>query len=168
MSFSNKPVPALGALLALVLLSSSSAAAAAPTNSGWSLNFTPTLISEDGYDFGGGVDPEVKYTLDLGGARLSSGARVGAFYARNLFGVMVMPTVRLAAPMGAFEPYTSFGVGYGRVTQTGHGDMAAMSRVGFVYRFTEKLAMGVEGTIQKIEGSDFRFPSLGSLFSYEL
>src|SRR5689334_3845691 len=38
----------------------------------WSLNFTPVLLMPDGdYRLGGGVDPELKYTLDRGGVRLS-------------------------------------------------------------------------------------------------
>ena len=38
---------------------------------------TPVLVlPEDEYRFGGGTDPELKCTLDLGGARLSGGGRV--------------------------------------------------------------------------------------------
>lgn len=144
-------------------------AAVAEVDSGWSLNFTPVLVlPEDGYDLGGGLDPEATYTLDLGGARLSSGVRVGGYYAKNLFGLLAMPTVRLTVPVGAFEPYTSFGVGYGRIAQDGHEDVATMSRVGFLYHFTDSFAAGLEGTFQKIEGSEFRFPSFGSMMSFGL
>jgi hypothetical protein len=145
------------------------AASTARDNSGWSLNFTPVLVlPEDGYGLGGGLDPEVKYTLDLGGVRLSSGARVGGYYAKDLFGVTAMPTVRLTVPVGAFEPYTSFGVGYGRLTHDGHEDVATMSRLGFLYHFTERFAIGFEGTYQKIEGSEFQFPSFGSMMGFGL
>lgn len=47
---------------------------------GRSINLTPVLLmSDDKYDLGGGVDPEVKYTLDFGGPRLSAGARLGGY-----------------------------------------------------------------------------------------
>src|SRR5688572_21446731 len=56
--------------------------AAAENQSGWSFNMTPVvLLPEDEYRLGGGTDPELKYPLDLGGARLSAGGRVGGYYA---------------------------------------------------------------------------------------
>ena len=132
-------------------------------HSRWSMNFTPVLLMPDGdYRFGGGVDPELKYTLDRGGVRLSAGARVGGYYAKNLFGITAMPTIRLAVPVGPVEPYVSFGMGYGWLTEIKHSDIATMSRIGVVFRFSESFALGVEGTIQKIERSEFRFPSFGS------
>ena len=168
-SFANISARASGPILAIALLSFSSAAAATEFTADWSLNFTPALIGpRDGYDLGGGIDPELKYTLDLGGARLSSGVRIGAYYAKNLFGVVAMPTARLTVPLGSFEPYTSFGVGYGWIEQNGHGDVATMSRVGFIYSFSDKFSLGLEGTFQKIEDSDFRFPSFGSVMSFTL
>jgi hypothetical protein len=155
--------------LALALLSFPSAAVAAEHGAGWSLNFTPVVVlPEHGHDVGGGLDPEVKYTFELGEARLSTGARVGGYYAKDLFGVMAMPTLRLTVPIGSFEPYASFGAGYGRIAQDGHQDVATMSRVGFVYHFSERLALGIEGTFQEIEGSPFRFPSFGSMMAFDL
>ncbi|MET0592452.1 MAG: hypothetical protein ABW133_07125 [Polyangiaceae bacterium] len=132
-------------------------------HSRWSMNFTPVLLLADGdYRFGGGIDPELKYTLDRGGVRLSAGARVGAYYAKNLLGITAMPTLRLMVPVGPVEPYVSFGMGYGWLTEIQHSDIATMSRIGVVFRFSESFALGVEGTVQKIERSDFRFPSFGS------
>jgi hypothetical protein len=129
----------------------------------WSLNFTPVLIMPEGADrLGGGVDPELKYTLDRGGARLGAGLRVGGYYAKNLFGIVAMPTIRLTVPVGPVEPYVSFGMGYGWLPKIKYSDVATMSRLGVVFRFSESFAVGLEGTIQKIEGSDFRFPSFGS------
>lgn len=142
---------------------------AAASNSGWSLNFTPVLLlASDEYRFGGGVDPELKYTLDLGRARLSAGARVGTYYAKNLFGVTVMPTLRLMVPVGPLEPYVAFGMGYGWLPKTGYDNFATMSRLGVVYRFSKRFGIGVEGTVQQLEGSNFRFWSFGSMVSFDL
>ena len=137
--------------------------------SGWSVNFTPVLLlPEDNYRLGGGADPELKYTLDLGGARLSAGARVGAYYAKNLFGMTMMPTLRLMVPVGPVEPYVAFGMGYGWLPKINHADFATMSRLGVVFRFSERFALGFEGTLQRLEGSAFRFSSFGSMISFDL
>jgi len=131
--------------------------------SGWSLNFTPVLLApHDAYRLGGGVDPELKYTLDRGGVRLSAGLRVGGYYAKNLLGITAMPTLRLVVPVGPVEPYVSFGMGYGWLPKIDHSGIATMSRLGVVFRFSDSFGLGVEGTVQKIEGSDFGFPSFGS------
>jgi hypothetical protein len=160
---------ALGPILALAVLLLPAVGAAAENKSGWSINFTPVLLlADDHYRFGGGADPELKYSLDLGGARLSAGARVGGYYAKNLFGVTVMPTLRLTVPVGPVEPYVAFGMGYGWITTVGHGDFATMSRLGVVFRFSKRFAIGVEGTLQKLDGSNFRFPSFGSMVSFDL
>lgn len=157
----------LGAVLALALLVPSPARA--EDLSGWSLNLTPVLLlPDDDVRLGGGADPELKYTLDLGDARISVGARVGVHYAKNLLGVTVMPTLRLMVPVGRVEPYVAFGMGYGWLPKIGHEDIATMSRVGFVYRFSDRFAVGLEGTFQKLEGSIFRFPALGSMIAIEL
>ncbi len=130
---------------------------------GFSLNFTPVLVApRDDERWGGGADPELKYTLDRGAVRLSAGFRVGAYYARNLFGVTAMPTLRLLVAIGPVEPYVSFGMGYGWLPKLEHSGIATMSRLGIVFRFSEKLALGIEGTIQRIERSSFEFPSFGS------
>lgn len=156
-------------ILALALLLDPKVAAAEQDRSGWSLNFTPVLVAPYGeYRWGGGADPELKYTLDLGGALLSAGARTSGHYARNLFGMTVMPTLRLAVPVGPVEPYAAFGMGYGFIPKTSHGDFATMSRLGIVFRFSESFALGFEGTFQKLDGSDFRFPSFGSMVSLDL
>jgi len=129
----------------------------------WSLNFTPVLVMAEGnYRLGGGVDPELKYTLDRGGVCLSAGLRVGGYYAKNLFGITTMPTIRLMVPVGPVEPYVSFGMGYGWLPKLDHSDIATMSRLGVVFRFSKSFALGVEGTVQRIEGSEFKFPSFGS------
>jgi hypothetical protein len=131
--------------------------------SSWSLNFTPVLILPNGgYHLGGGVDPELKYTLDRGGVRLGAGARVGGYYAKNLFGITAMPTIRLTIPVGPVEPFVSCGVGYGWLPKIKYSNIATMSRLGIVFRFSKSLAVDVEGTLQKLEGSDFAFPSFGS------
>jgi hypothetical protein len=125
------------------------------------------LMPENDYDLGGGVDPEVKYTLDRGGARFSAGLRVGGYYAKNLLGITAMPTLRLTVPVGRVEPYVAFGMGYGWLPEIEHSDIATMSRIGVVFRFTESFGLGVEGTIQKIDDSRFRFPSFGSMVSFD-
>ena len=156
-------------ILAVVFLLLPALAKAQENKSGWSLNFTPVLLpANDRYDFGGGADPELKYTLDLGGALLSAGARTSGYYAKNLFGMTVMPTLRLTVPVGPVEPYAAFGMGYGFVPKLSHGDFATMSRLGIVFRFSESFALGVEGTFQKLDGSVFRFPSFGSMISLDL
>ena len=153
--------------LALVLLPE--VAVAAESHSGWSTNFTPVLIAPKGdQDLGGGLDPEVKYTLDQGAARLSAGLRIGGYYARDLFGVTAMPTLRLTVPVGPVEPYASFGINYGWLPDEGEEGVATMSRLGIVFRFSDSLALGVEGTLQQIDGTEFRFPSIGSMISFEL
>lgn len=145
------------------------AASAAENHAGWSLNFTPVvLFPKDQYRFGGGADPELKYTLDFGGARLSAGARVGAYYAKNLLGVTVMPTLRLTVPVGPIEPYASVGMGYGWLPASGQNDFATMSRLGVVFRFSENITLGVEGTVQSIDRSAFRFPAFGSMMNIDL
>jgi hypothetical protein len=144
-------------------------AGASQDHSGWSFNATPVLIvPTDGHRWGGGADPELKYTLDLGWARLSGGGRVGGYYAKNKFGVIAMPTVRLMAPVGAVEPYLSAGIGYGWLPKTDHADFTTMARAGFVYRFSKKFAIGLEGTRQELRGSDFRFFSIGSMMAFDL
>ncbi len=164
--FRRAPGPVL--VLAALLLSAR-VAAAEENHSGWSINFTPVLILPSGDNrFGGGVDPEVKYTIDLGEARLSAGGRVGAYYAKNLFGVTVMPTLRLTVPLGRVEPYAAIGLGYGWLTDAAHYGLATMGRLGFVYHFSERFAVGLEGTLQRLDGSRYRFPSFGSMMSFHL
>jgi hypothetical protein len=156
-------------LIFAALLLSANVAAAEEKQSKWSVNFTPVLIFPSGDDrLGGGIDPEVKYTLDLGDARLSVGGRVGAYYAKNLFSWTVMPTVRLMVPIGSFEPYASVGLGYGWLPKAGRDGVAVMGRLGFVYRFSERFAVGLEGTLQQLDGSSYRFPSVGSMMSFHL
>lgn len=163
-----KDLKIFGFLLILAVLVPSSAAAA-ETHSGWSVNFTPTLLFPKGeYRFGGGTDPELKYTLDFGGLRLSAGARAGVYYAKNLFGTTLMPTLRVTVPVGPVEPYAAFGMGYGWLPKLDYDGIATMSRLGAVFRFSESFAIGVEGTIQKLEGSDFNFLSFGSMVSINL
>jgi hypothetical protein len=172
---------AFGSMFALALLVSARAEAAAdamavhaaaPTtvdHTGASFNATPVLIvPKDGQHWGGGADPELKYTLDLGWARVSGGARVGAYYARNKFGITAMPTLRLMVPVGALEPYVSAGIGYGWLPKDSHADFATMARAGFLYRFSKRFAVGLEGTLQALHGSDFRFPSIGSMMAFDL
>lgn len=170
--FSRAARHAVVPLLALTSLLVSDTAAAADDDadkSGWSLNFTPVLVFPKGeYRWGGGADPELKYTLDLGKAHLSAGTRVGAYYAKNLFGVTAMPTLRMMVPVGDLEPYVAFGMGYGWLPKPRHSDIATMSRFGLVYRFSAKFALGVEATVQEIHASKWRFPSLGSMVSFEL
>ena len=164
-----KDLRIFGLTVVLAVLFFPRLAAAAENNSGWSINFTPIVIFPKGeYRFGGGADPELKYTLDLGGVRLSAGARVGGYYANNLFGVTVMPTLRLTVPVGPVEPYAAFGMGYGSLPTTGHDDLAMMSRLGAVFRFSKSFALGVEGTVQRLEGSAFRFLSFGSMVAINL
>ena len=151
------------------LLLSAHVAAAEEKPSGWSINLTPVLILPSGDErLGGGVDPELKYTVDLGDARLSVGGRVGAYYAKNLFSWTVMPTLRLMVPIGSFEPYAAIGLGHGWIPDTGRDGLAAMGRLGFLYRFSERFAIGVEGTLQQVDGSSYRFPSFGSMLSFHL
>lgn len=135
---------------------------------GWSLNFTPAILAKENGRWGGGADPELQYTVDVGGARLSAGGRVGAYYAKGVFGVTAMPTMRLTVPVGPLEPYASFGMGWGWLPTEHHDDVATMSRLGIVYRFNKSIALGVEGTIQQIQDSRFRFPSFGSAMSFDL
>jgi hypothetical protein len=168
-SIANISRRALGPISAVAVLLLAGDAAAAEDDSGWSINFTPVLLlPDDDYHLGGGADPELKYTLDLGGAHLSAGVRVGGYYAKDLFGVTVMPTLRLMVPVGPVEPYVAFGMGYGWVPEIGHEGFATMSRLGLVFRISESFAIGVEGTIQKLEGSAYRFPSFGSMVSFNL
>lgn len=158
----------LGSTLVATLLVTPNVARAEEDHSGWSLNFTPVLVApHHGYRWGGGADPELKYTIDRDGARLSAGLRVGGYYARNLFGVTVMPTLRITVPVGRVEPYASFGMGYGWIPKESQEDIATMSRLGIVFRVSKKFALGLEGTLQRIERSEFRFPSLGSAITFD-
>lgn len=161
-------LPLFSLLAALLLPCSADAADDLADHSGWSLNFTPVLVfptSHHGY--GGGADPELRYTLDLGGARLSAGTRVGVYYAKDVLGVTVMPTLRLTIPVGPFEPYAAFGMGYGWLPQRDRDDIASMSRLGFVIRFSPRFALGAEGTVQRIDRTEFRFLSFGSMVSFD-
>jgi Lipid A 3-O-deacylase (PagL) len=145
------------------------ALAAAEDESGWSLNFTPVvLLPKDDYRVGGGTDPELKYTYDLGAARLSAGGRVGGYYAKNLFGVTVMPTVRVTLPLGAVEPYLAAGAGYGWLPELDDDGLATMARFGTVFHFSASFSIGVEATLQELHGSDFGFPSFGSMMAFDL
>ena len=155
------------ALAALLLVPQ--VASAKEDHSGWTVNMTPVvLFPTSEYRFGGGIDPELKYTVDLGAARFSAGGRVASYYAKNMFGVTVMPTLRLTVPIGPVEPYAAVGLGYGWLPYDGHDAFAPMGRLGFVYRFSERFAIGAEGTLQQLNGSRFRFPSFGSMMSFNL
>ena len=155
-------------ILAAILLAAG-AAAAQEKPSGWTVNMTPVLILPSGDDrLGGGIDPEVKYGFDFGDVQLSVGYRVGVYYAKNLFSVTAMPTLRLTVPVGAVEPYASVGLGYGWLPDTGNDGFAAMARAGFVYHFSERIAVGLEGTLQQVGGSGYRFSSFGSMMSFHL
>jgi hypothetical protein len=163
-----KNLSVLGPILALAVLLSSGRARA-DDNSGLSINFTPVLIFPTShYRIGGGADPELKYTLDLGAVRLSAGGRIGAYYAKNLFGTTVMPTARLSVPIGPMEPYASAGVGYGWLPKIRHEDVATMGRLGVVFHFSKRIAVALEGTLQQIDRSNFRFASFGSMMAFEL
>jgi len=154
--------------LALAALIAPTSAHAAETHSGWSWNFTPVLIlPKGGHNVGGGIDPEVQYTLDQGAVRWSAGLRVGGYYANDLLGVTTMPTARLAVPLGPVEPYVSFGAGYGWLPKAREDGLATMSRLGILFHFSDSLTLGVEGTLQDIYGTDFRFPSFGSMLSFD-
>lgn len=149
--------------LAVLLLPATAAAEDLGDRTGWVANLTPVLIFASGDDrLGGGADPELRYCFDLGGARLSAGGRVGLYYAKNVFGVTAMPTLRLTVPVGRVEPYVAAGLGYGWLTESGHSDLATMARLGTVYRFSRSFALGLEGTYQKLDGSSFEFWSFGS------
>jgi hypothetical protein len=152
--------------LAVLLLSGFAAAAEEPA---WTFNFTPVVVlPKDDYRVGGGTDPELRYTRDLGGVSWSAGGRVGAYYAKNLFGVTVMPTLRATLPLGPVEPYLAGGVGYGWLPTIERDGLATMVRFGTVFHFSDSLSIGVEGTLQKIHGSNFEFPSFGSMMSIDL
>lgn len=152
--------------LPVLLLSGLATAAEEP---GWSFNFTPVIVlPKDDYRVGGGTDPELKYTRDLGGVSLSAGGRVGAYYAKNLFGVTVMPTVRATLPLGAVEPYLAAGAGYGWLPAIERDGLATMARFGTVFHFSESFSIGVEATLQGIQRSNFEFPSFGSMMSIDL
>jgi hypothetical protein len=43
-----------------------------------------------------------------------------------------------------------------------------MARAGFLYRFSKKFAIGLEGTLQEVHGSDYQFPSIGSMMAFDL
>jgi hypothetical protein len=145
------------------------ALASADDASGWSLNFTPVLLlPRDDYRVGGGTDPEVKYTSDLGAVRVSAGGRVGGYYAKNLFGVTVMPTLRVTLPLGAVEPYLAGGVGYGWLPDIDHQALATMARFGTVFHFSESFSIGLEGTLQEVHDSKFSFPAVGSMMAIDL
>jgi hypothetical protein len=167
-AFSVSTAHVAGALAALLALLSA-VPAAAQDASGWSIHFTPVLLAPKGdHHWGGGADPELKYTLDLGGAHLSAGGRVGAYYAKDQFGMTAMPTLRMMVPVGPVEPYVAFGMGYGWLPKSDRTGIASMSRLGIVFRFSERFALGLEGTVEKIEHTSFRFPSFGSMLSFKL
>lgn len=161
------PVRTFGAGFALALSLFAASAAAEEDMSGWSLNFTPVLVIEDRYDLGGGLDPEIKYTLDQESVRLSAGLRLGGYYAKELWGFTAMPTLRMTVPVGPVEPYVSLGMGWGWLPELEHNDIATMSRLGVVFRITKSFGLGVEGTIQNIHDSEFRFPSFGSMIEID-
>lgn len=162
-TFRRMLAPRLG--LAVLLMSG----AAAAEEPGWSFNFTPVVVlPKDDYRVGGGTDPEFRYSHDLGGVSLSAGGRIGAYYAKNLFGVTVMPTLRVTLPLGPVEPYLAGGVGYGWLPSAEHEGLSTMARFGTVFHFSDSFSIGVEGTLQQIRGSKFEFPSFGSMMSIDL
>ena len=110
----------------------------------------------------------MEYTVDQGAVRWSAGFRVGGYYAYDMLGVTTMPTLRASVPLGPVEPYASFGVGYGWLPKVGEQGVATLSRLGVIFHFSDRLALGVEGSLQNIYGTDFRFPSLGSMVSFDL
>ena len=145
------------------------AGAAAAEESGWSFNFTPVLmLPKADYRLGGGADPELRYIHDLGGVSLSAGGRVGAYYAKNQFGVMVMPTLRASLPLGPVEPYLAGGLGYGWLPMSEREGLSTMARFGTVFHFSDSFSIGLEATLQQIQGTNFAFPSFGSMLSIDL
>lgn len=153
--------------LALLLIPALAAAGDPGARTGWVANLTPVLVLPSGdFRLGGGADPEFRYCFDLGGVRLSAGGRVGLYYAKNVFGVTAMPTLRVTVPAGRFDPYLAGGVGYGWLTESGHTDLAAMARGGFVYHFTQRFSAGLEATYQKLDGSALAFWSFGSAMAF--
>lgn len=134
---------------------------------GWRFNLTPAIVSQGGeYGLGGGVDPEVRFAAARRGGYLSIGARVGAYYARNLFGVNAMPTLRVTIPVGSLELYSAVGVGYGWLPKIGGSDRAEMYRAGFYHHFSKSFGIGAELTYQDIARTNFQFLSLGSMLSF--
>jgi len=153
--------------LALLLVPALAAAVDPGNKTGWVANFTPVLVLGNGdHDLGGGADPELRYCFDLGGVRLSAGGRVGLYYAKDVFGVTAMPTLRLTVPVGRFDPYVAAGLGYGWLTELGHSDLATMARGGFVYHFGKRFSAGLEATYQKLDGSALEFWSFGSAMAF--
>jgi hypothetical protein len=100
--------------------------------------------------------------------RLSVGGRISGHYAKNLFGFTAMPTLRVMVPIGPVEPYASLGMGYGWLPESGHNHVATMARLGVVFRFSENIAIGAEGTLQKIYDSGYDIASLGSMMAFKL
>lgn len=163
-SISNLKLP----VVALALVAAQTTVSAAEDFTGWSVNLTPVLIVSGDDDLGGGMDPEVQYTTDLGSSRLGAGLRIGGYYARERFGVVYSPTLRLTVPVGKMEPYVSFGMGYGWIPDDDAEGVSTMSRTGVVYRVRRNLAIGLETTVQKIDGANWSFPSIGSMMAFEL
>lgn len=158
------------ALVFVLLLWTSGAAWAGQAYvAGWTLNFTPALVSQgNDYGLGGGIDPELRYDLGFDEIYMSLGTRIGAYYAKKLFSVLEMPTARLTLPIGSFDPYAAIGAGYGWIPKLDEAHVARMYRGGFIYHFNNKLGLGIEGTYQEILHTDFHFFSLGSMVSFEL
>lgn len=163
-SFSNLKLPAV----ALALFAAQTTASADDDFTGWSVNLTPVLVVSGDDDLGGGMDPEVQYTTDMGGSRLGAGLRVGGYYAEERFGIVYSPTLRLTIPVGRIEPYVSFGMGYGWIPKDETEGVSTMSRTGVVYRMRRNLAIGLETTVQRIDGANWSFPSIGSMMAFQL
>lgn len=154
--------------LLVTLIAAQCAMAASEEQSGWSIHLTPVLVVTGDDDLGGGFDPEIRYTHDMGGVRLGAGWRLGGYYARERFVIVQTPTLRLEIPVGRIEPYVSFGMGYGWIPEDGEDGVATMSRTGVVYRTRRNLAIGLETTVQKIDGTGWSFPSIGSMIAFQL
>jgi len=133
----------------------------------WHFNFTPALVSaHDGYGLGGGVDPELRVGIGQEGMNASVGVRAGAYWAKNQFGWVAMPTLRLTLPLGSWETYGSGGLGYGWLPRSQFSDFAKMVRVGLVHHFSAQFSLGAEGTYQEIVHSNFQLFSMGSMISF--
>lgn len=163
---------ALRALLALaapavLLLASTEAradSAAVDANTGFNIGIGPVVLvpTEDGGDWGGGLDLDLRYGIEAGPTILAPGARGAGYYQSEAFIGIAMPTFRVTLPVGPLAPYVLGGVGYGGITgDAGESGLALMGGGGLMIHFGRVLGIGAEATYQAIVGTEFHGLAVG-------
>jgi hypothetical protein len=140
-------------------------------NTGFQWGLSPgVLVNSEKASFFLGL--RLGYGFDTGRAILVPGVKLAGYFSDpNVY--VGMPVLKLVYPIDRFAPFIEAGAGYGYIASTSVGrvDVPAQSGaalyagVGFMLHFNWKFGLGVEGSYQKITGTDFRGFGVGPILA---